>query len=297
MKVTAQFGRSELATVFIAEVRENQFIEFVESVEPPIPRERKWVLIVSTLFGCPSKCLFCDAGRTFKGALTALEIFEQIDYLVTRRYPSRSIPSDKWKIQFARMGDPAFNLNVLDVLEQLPVLYNAPGLMPSISTIAPIGCDKFFNRLIEIKHRLYPYRFQFQFSIHSTDNKVRRKLIPIKTWEIERIAEYGREIYTEGGRKVALNFALIQGVPINSDAIAEKFDPEIFVIKVTPLNPTFQVQKNGLKAVDLKSAASMKIVSSLRESGFDVIISIGELAENEIGSNCGQYISTLERVA
>ena len=33
------------------------------------------------------------------------------------------------------------------------------------------------------------------------------------------------------------------------------------------------------------------ILEELRESGYEVILSIGELKENDIGSNCGQYIT------
>ncbi len=295
MNVVAQFGKRELATVYVAEMRDNQFVEFVESVEPPIPVEKKWVSIVSTLFGCPAGCLFCDAGRSYKGKLHAREIIDQIDYLAANRFPSRAVRSEKWKIQFARMGDPAFNEEVLDVLEQLPARYDAPGLMPSLSTIAPLGTDRFFERLLELKHRLYPLRFQFQFSVHSTDKQIRRELIPVKTWDMERMAEYGRAIYDEGGRKTALNFALIQGIPIDPVVIARTFDPERFVIKVTPLNPTLQVQKNRLFATKIDSAASQLLIARLRESRFAVIVSVGELEENDIGSNCGQYVSSIDQ--
>lgn len=37
--------------------------------------------------------------------------------------------------------------------------------------------------------------------------------------------------------------------------------------------------------------------SALREAGHDMIVSEGELEENAIGSNCGKYVSSLERNA
>ena len=79
----------------------------------------------------------------------------QIDYMVDEWFPGRHIPSEKFKIQFARMGEPAFNMAVLYALEALPMRYDAPGLMPSISTIAPQSCDAFFDGLIDVKNRLY----------------------------------------------------------------------------------------------------------------------------------------------
>ncbi|NQU06834.1 MAG: radical SAM protein [Calditrichaeota bacterium] len=293
MKTIARLGREDIAQVYIAEAGNGRRIEFVESVEPPIPREKKLVLIVSTLFGCPVGCPFCDAGSDYSGRLSTEQIMFQIDYLIRQRFPTRNIPVEKFKIQFARMGEPAFNNNVIDVLELLPEKYDAPGLMPSISTIAPVGREGFFSRLKEVKHRLYPKRFQFQFSIHSTDTEVRRRLIPVETWSFKQMADYGRELFEPGSRKVALNFALTEGVPIDPDILASYFNPEIFLIKITPLNPTFSMMKNGYKSRDCNNCESDDLIKSLRMAGFEVIVSIGELEENSIGSNCGQYVSML----
>ena len=69
MKITAKAGKEDIATVFIAEMDNGKLIEFVESVQPPIPREKKWVLIVSILYGCPIGCRFCDAGEYYMGKL------------------------------------------------------------------------------------------------------------------------------------------------------------------------------------------------------------------------------------
>ena len=159
MKILAKAGNEDVAVVYIAELSNGRLVEFVESVQPPIPREKKWVLILSTLFGCPAGCLFCDAGKDYRGRLSKADMISQIDFLIDTRFPDRKVPAGKFKIQFARMGDPAFNLNVLDVLEELPQLYDAPGLIPSVSTIAPAGCDRFFERLLEIKDKIYKGKF------------------------------------------------------------------------------------------------------------------------------------------
>ena len=55
IEIVAEQGRDELAKGFVAKMRnsDEHLVEFVESVQPPVPRDQKWVLIVSTLFGCP----------------------------------------------------------------------------------------------------------------------------------------------------------------------------------------------------------------------------------------------------
>src|SRR4030043_1026374 len=122
MKIIAEFGRDDLAKVYVAEMRESvpieknqhgHFVEFVESLQPPLSRNKKWVLIVSSMFGCPIQCKICDAGGDFSGCLTSEEILTQIDYMVSRRFPHKKPSTAKFKIQFARMGEPSLNPAVL----------------------------------------------------------------------------------------------------------------------------------------------------------------------------------------
>ena len=293
MKVLASAGNEEFAMVYIIETDSGQLVECVESVQPPIARQKKWVLLVSTMFGCPIGCLMCDAGGYYHGKPTKDEIFAQIDFLVDKRFPDRKIPCEQFKIQFARMGEPSLNLQVLDVLQELPERYQAPGLMPSISTVAPAGAEKFFNSLLEIKHEKYTRgRFQFQVSLHTTNVELRDQFIPVKKWSFAQIGEYGERFYEPGDRKITLNFALAQGMPVDPMVLLNFFDPDKFLIKITPLNPTYRARENKLISyVDpLSAEQKYEIVQSLQDSGYRVILSIGEKEENLIGSNCGQYL-------
>jgi 23S rRNA (adenine2503-C2)-methyltransferase len=293
MKVFAVAGNDDVAAVYMAEFSPGKAIEFVEAVQPPAPREDKWILMVSTLFGCPVGCQICDAGGAYHGKLTRDEILIQIDYLVNKRFPGGQVPCKKFKIQFARMGEPAFNPAVLDVLEALPERYRAPGLMPSLSTIAPHGCEAFFDRLIDIKDRLYPDgAFQFQYSIHTTDSALRDQLIPVKKWDFAQMAAYGRRFRKPTDRKITLNFALAAGNPLDPDVLLQHFDPAGYLIKITPVNPTSHARKNGLAShVDPYCPnENDRIVQDLSQCGYQVILSVGEVEENLIGSNCGQYV-------
>lgn len=293
MKVTAVAGIDQIAKVYIADFGQGRAVEFVESIQLPLPREKKWVLMVSTLFGCPVKCRMCDAGGAYLGKLTSEEILTQIDYLVQKRFPGGIIPVEKFKIQFARMGEPSFNSSVLDVLTELPNRYHAAGLIPSLSTIAPRGVDRFFDTLIEIKERLYPNgQFQFQYSLHTTDESLRDQLIPVKKWTFAQMAEYGNRFYRPGDRKLTLNFALAKGMPIAPEVLSRYFDPDKYLVKITPLNPTCQAVKNGLSSYldPYGKKGDHEIVRLLADWGYEVIVAIGEAEENQIGSNCGQYL-------
>lgn len=295
MKLIASTGKEEVAIVYILELDSGKLVECVESVQPPLPRHKKWVLLVSTLFGCPVGCAMCDAGGYYHGKPTAAEILSQIDFLVHRRFSSENIPCEQFKIQFSRMGEPALNPAVLEVLETLPDLYQAPGLMPSISTIAPSSCKYFFDRLLEIKQRYYSKgRFQFQFSLHTTDSELRSQIIPVRTWNFAEMSEYGEHFYSPGDRKIVLNFALARHSPLDAIILREYFSPEKFLIKITPINPTYRAMEHNLVShlVTQSRDGQDRLIEDLRAQGYDVIISIGNLEENQVGSNCGQYIYT-----
>lgn len=292
MKVVASAGNQDIAMVYVVEYP-GGLVECVEAIQPPRTREDKWVLMISTLFGCPISCQMCDAGGHYRGKLTEEEMFSQIQYMIDQRYPDGRVTTRQFKIQFARMGEPALNPAVLDLLANLPDRVDAPGLLPSFSTIAPHGTDDFFERLIDIKDTVYPRgKFQFQFSIHTTDPARRDQLIPVKKWDFQKIAEYGDRYYRTGDRKITLNFALAEDSPVDPAVLLQYFDPEVFLIKITPLNPTYQSVATGLKSyIDPeKGLDHYPALQAIEEAGYRLILSIGEIEENQIGSNCGQYV-------
>lgn len=291
MKVIAETEKSEIATVYIAELEKGKYIEFVESTQPPIPRDKKWVLIVSTLVGCPIGCKFCDSGWYYYGKLTKDQILQQIDYMVAKRFPTRVINIDKFKIQFSRMGEPTLNENVLEVLDEFDKYFKAKNFIPSLSTVAPIGREKFFEKLLEIKKDKYDNTFQLQFSIHTTSFAQRDEVIPVKKWTFEQIAEYGKRFYSGNKRQITLNFALFKDAKVEIETIKKHFDPEVFLIKLTPINPTTAAKSNNIVSQVFTDENTLKLVKQLEYSGYNVILSIGELEENKIGSNCGQFIT------
>ncbi len=290
MELLGKYGKEDLAILYVAK-QQDKVVEFVESLQPPIPRDKKWVLIISTMYGCPIGCLMCDAGEYFHGNISKEGMLEEIDYMIKARFPDGKIPIEKFKVQFARMGEPTLNKAVLDVLRELPTKYDAPGLMPCISTIAPKGSEKFLEELIEIKNQLYLNgNFQLQFSIHSTNEDERKKWMSSNIWSLEKIANYGDLWFKEGDRKITLNFAVAADSEIDPDIILEFFDPAKYWIKLTPVNPTNRALHNKLQSgITEENSEFIPLLEEFRKRGFEASISIGEWEENEIGSNCGQF--------
>jgi 23S rRNA (adenine2503-C2)-methyltransferase len=79
--------------------------------------------------------------------------------------------------------------------------------------------------------------------------------------------------------------------------VKESFTPEVFAIKLTVLNPTATGRKNGLAPIERYEKAKEEVchkASEFEACGFEVIQSVGNMEENEIGSNCGQAIRKMK---
>ncbi len=115
-------------------------------------------------------------------------------------------------------------------------------------------------------------------------------MMPVKKWDMERIARFGEQWYEPQDRKIVLNFALARGVELDPDVLARHFSPHVFMVKLTPVNPTDSSVHNGLETVLSGSCpdSARTIVDSLSRLGFDCVVSIGDEREIAIGSNCGQ---------
>lgn len=296
MQVLGSSGREDVAEIFVARFRgeDGPVLEFVDGLDTRYKREEKWIVNVSTQFGCPVNCIFCDAGGEYKGNCSVEEMLAQADY-VLQRHKGLAQQCGKLKVHFARMGEPALNDNVIEAMRALPTLTeleNAKALWCCVPTTAPRGRNRWFDNLKEMKDELYHGRFQLQFSVNSTDEAERDRLMPHPHLTMKEIAVVGEDFFEPGDRKPVLNFALAANVPFDQKAISTIFNPEKFAIKLTPLNPTSRGIENGLETI-LRSDREKQlqdVCDGLSELNYDVIISIGDGREDEIGSNCGQAV-------
>ncbi len=296
MKIIEQRQAPGLATLYLAELSEGRRIEFVDTLEPEVPKTSKWVMMISTQVGCAVGCRMCDAGAFgYQGNLSAAEMLDQVRCIVARNPDLDARRHPKLKVHFARMGEPSLNPAVLEALRLLAWEFSGPGLIASISTVAPKSpaLASWFEELIRIKDECYPQgRFQLQFSLHATDEAVRREIVPIKKWTLEEVADYGRRFVKPGDRKVTLNFAPGPGESLDANRIAEVFDPKFFLIKVTPINPTLAAQRSRTTHVWAQAPESVRqAAAALQARGFEVILSPSYPEEIESETSCGQLWS------
>ena len=83
------------------------------------PLSEKWVMTLSTQYGCPMECTFCDVPNIeFKGNATIEDLRRQFNTAVLL-FSEQVSYTDRLNLHFARMGEPAFNPNVLDFAREL----------------------------------------------------------------------------------------------------------------------------------------------------------------------------------
>jgi 23S rRNA (adenine2503-C2)-methyltransferase len=295
LEIVDVVGRPDLAEVLIGRFSDGRCVEFVDAVDPNLPKSKKWIINLSTQFGCPVRCPFCDAGGGYRGDASAAQLMAQVRAVLDRNPPGLNRTCRKLKVHFSRMGEPALNDAVLPALEQLRTDLPQTGVWACVATVAPRGRDDWFERLARLKERFFPGRFQLQFSLNSTDPETRQHLAPIPHWDFQTIADYGSRFFKAGDRKVVLNFALGRRVPFDPAVISERFDPRRFAVKLTPINPTETGAQNGFETVlrgELQPTLKPSL-AALNRAGFDVVVSVGDAGEDEIGSNCGQALKAL----
>ena len=271
----------------------DKWFEFLDCTDPPTPRSRKWVIMVSSQFGCAIGCRFCDAGYFgYRGNLTAEEILGQLRFALSAHPEIEAAQVPKLKMHVARMGEPTLNENVLQALKSLGSSGGLPGLMPSISTMAP-RCDlsrRFLEDLAEIKDTYFGGgRFQLQFSLHSTDEEARRALIPARKWDLEEIAAFGERWFKPGDRLITLNVALPDDIPFDPKVAAQIFSPARFLFKFTAVHNTRRGDMNALTKLWCDAPERIaRLAADLERRGFRAIIDPGWPQEAQEGLSCGQ---------
>lgn len=290
LEIISTTGSPDVAEIFVARTRpgsDTSLIEFVDGLDWRHPRESKWIINVSTQFGCPVGCSFCDAAHRYFGNLTAAEMLAQVG-AVLARHPGLAANCKKLKVHFARMGEPALNDEVLRTLARLPAFARAPGLWACVATTAPAGREDWFNILLGLKEYHFHGRFQLQFSLNTTDENFRRTVTPISLKPFSWINDYATRFHSPGERRVVLNFALAESTPFDMRVLKDTFDPTHTAVKLTPMNPTDEGRAAGIRTLSPRALEARAMEA--RAAGFDTIISVGDPREDEIGSNCGQSV-------
>ena len=257
------------------------------------PLTEKWVITISTQYGCSMGCKFCDVPKVGKGinateddlikqVLTGIKLHPEVEY--TKRL----------NIHFARMGEPTWNPNVLDATKWMKThLDNEYHIHPVVSTMMPKHNEwlkTFIHTWMRMKNRLFKGEAGLQLSINSTNEQERAVMFNNQACSLKQINKVMEGIIPNG-RKITLNFA-VANYEIEPEVLLEYFDPDDYIVKLTPMHKTLSCLQNDIKTEgDYTTYHPYEHYErELKKYGFDVLVFIASIEEDLGRITCGNVI-------
>lgn len=264
-----------------------------------MPLSEKWVITLSTQFGCTQKCNFCDVPNVkFRGNASFADLRQQFSSALSL-FPGVSY-TERLNLHYARMGEPIFNENVFDFTEwlyenkkDLPVRVEV--LHPVLTTSLPRKFKQLEARLMRwvgIKNNLYNGQAGLQFSINSTSEKQRDEMFGESQLTLAEFARIAEKFPNPIGRKYCLNFAYASDFEVDGNRLRSLFDPAKFMCKITPIHNNNTCRENGIETIDGYSSYRpyQKPEESLKAAGFDVLVFVPSMDEEDGLVTCGNAV-------
>lgn len=262
-----------------------------------LPLTEKWVITISTQYGCSMGCKFCDVPKVGKGINATYDDLK--NQIITGLSLHPEITSTKrLNVHYARMGEPTWNKAVLDFSRNMrKELYPYIGrslIHPVVSTMLPKSnhyLNEYLNDWMEIKNYDFRGDAGLQFSINSTSDEERENMFSGNSLSLAEISEIGKMLEMPKGRKITLNFA-VAGYEVNAEKLRDLFLPDKFLIKLTPMHKTYTALEHGIKtAGDYTTMYPYQhIEEDLKKVGFDVLVFIASEYEDLGRITCGNAI-------
>lgn len=263
-----------------------------------MPLSEKWVITISSQYGCSMGCSFCDVPLVGKGRnATTEDLCEQVTAALSLHPEVEA--TKRLNIHYARMGEPTFNPNVLThakgLLREVRPYVGRSHVHPVVSTMLPLhnkNLMPFLQEWCEIKNHTFRGAAGLQLSINSTSDRQRNEMFNGSSWHLTEIADMGRLLPDPVGRKYALNFALADGYEVDASLLSYLFDPNKFMVKITPIHDTYSCRQNSIKTsggYDYYNAYK-DAEHDLKQEGFDVLVFIPSKDEDESRITCGNAI-------
>jgi 23S rRNA (adenine2503-C2)-methyltransferase len=258
-----------------------------------LPLTEKWVVTISTQYGCSMGCSFCDVPKVGPGKnATYKDLIKQV---LTAIYLHPEIKTtQRLNVHFARMGEPTWNPNVLDAAkwmkEHLDPEYH---VHPVVSTMMPRKNEwlrTFIHTWMRIKNRVYGGNAGLQLSINSTNQNERDLMFNGNSCTLTEMSNILRGIIPSG-RKITLNFA-VAGYEIDPSVLLQYFDPDDYIIKLTPMHKTERAISNGIETVGDYTTFTpyREDEERLKAAGYDVLVFIASEYEDLGRITCGNAI-------
>lgn len=248
----------------IVELSDGQIVESVL-----LPRDG---LCVSTQVGCAVGCLFCMTGRSgLVRQLSSAEILAQVA-------EARAIRPQTKKIVLMGMGEPSHNMQA--VLEAIRFMGTTLNLAHKDLVVSTVGDERLFDALLgsEVRPAL-------ALSLHTTDNGLRRKLLPRSSLiPVERLLARTLDYADATKYPAQIEWTLISGVNDSKEQIerlAELIAGRYAMVNFIAVNPV-----EGSSYERPEQAHIEDLITILRRRG--TVATLRMSAAQDVQGGCGQ---------
>ena len=230
---------------------------------------------ISTEVGCRMGCAFCAS--TLGGLVRRLEPFEMVDQVLFTQVDS-GLPISH--IVLMGIGEPLDNFD--NVLRFLELINHADGMNISMRHISLSTCGLVpkIRELAEKKLQL-----TLSVSLHAPTDEIRNTIMPVnKAYSTEQLLEACRDYYTQTGRRISFEYAMIDGVndtPQHARTLLRRLKGLPAHMNLIPLN---HVEESPLKPSSHK--AVMEFQKILEDGG--VPATVRRTLGGDIDASCGQ---------
>jgi len=231
-------------------------------------------LCVSTQVGCAVGCVFCMTGQGgLLRQLGSAEIVAQLALARSRRAVN--------KVVFMGMGEPAHNLEA--VMQAIQLMGTAGGIGHKNLVFSTVGDPRVFDRLLALPSDAV--KPALALSLHSTDAKRRRELLP-RAPELspEALVDLGERYARFSGYPIQYQWTLLQGVNDSDEelaGIARLLQGKYALMNLIPYN---QVEGLPWRRPDMERAAEM----ARRLHRLGILCKLRRSAGQDVDAGCGQ---------
>lgn len=258
-----------------------------------LPLEEKWVITISTQYGCSMGCTFCDVPKVGPGKNATFKDLTRQVLEGIKLHPEVE-STKRLNIHYARMGEPTWNPDVLDATKWLKTHVDPEyHIHPVVSTMMPRKnpwLKTFVHTWMRMKNRLLRGEAGLQLSINSTSDMERYLMFSGNACRLSEIARIMEGIIPNG-RKITLNFA-VAGYEIDPQVLLQHFDPSDYIVKLTPMHRTAGAIANDLETTGdaCSSHAYAHHEKALEDAGYEVLVFVASEYEDQSRITCGNAI-------
>ena len=285
--VESNVSKFDNSIKFLLKLHDGQMIESVL-----MPEKTRVTLCLSSQVGCKRACSFCHTGRM--GLIRNLSTAEIVSQLIIANrwmadHPDwlEHLPENHAKkvtnIVFMGMGEPLDNFDAVVKAIRIFTHPNGFHLGPRKISVSSSGHVDGLRKIREI----FP-NIPLAISLHATNDKLRRQLMPItREWPLAAVLQFIDEQIEKYDRKPLIQYTLIHGVNdrlSDAEKLVEFFADKDLKINLIPFNTVEPSQFQSSTTQQIKAFRDV-----LHHAGIRSLIRYSK--GQDINAACGQLVN------